>query len=81
MGYDVIVVGGGSVGCVAAARLSADDRCCVLLRAAGPDYPVGFQKSATGPDMGFYAARSYSLRRPPGTGRCLIRSWERPATE
>jgi len=32
---------------------------------------VGFQNSATGLDLGFYAARSYSLMRPPGTGRCL----------
>jgi hypothetical protein len=30
---------------------------------------VGFQNSATGLDLGFYAARSYSLRRPPRTGR------------
>ena len=36
--------------------------------------PVGFQNSATGPDLGFYAARSYSLTRPPRTGRRLIRS-------
>jgi len=42
---------------------------------------VGFQNSATGVDLGFYAARSYSLRRPPRTGRRLIRSWERSATE
>jgi Integrase core domain len=41
--------------------------------------PVGFQNSATGPDLGFYAARSYSLMRPPRTGRRLIRSWERSA--
>jgi RNA-directed DNA polymerase len=42
--------------------------------------PVGFRNSATGPDLGFYAARSYSLMRPPRTGRRLIRSWERSAT-
>ena len=37
--------------------------------------PVGFHNSATGVDLGFYAARSYSLMRPPRTGRRLIRSW------
>jgi len=42
--------------------------------------PVGFQNSATGPDLGFYVACSYSLMRPPRTGRRLIRSWERSAT-
>jgi hypothetical protein len=31
--------------------------------------PVGFQNSATVPDLGFYAARSYSLMRPLRTGR------------
>ena len=41
--------------------------------------PAGFQNSATGPDLGFYAERSYSLTRPPTTGRRLIRSWERSA--
>src|ERR1039458_8770631 len=41
--------------------------------------PVGFQVSATGLDLGFYAARSYSLMRPPRTGRRLISSCERPA--
>jgi hypothetical protein len=42
--------------------------------------PVGFQNSAGGPDLGFYAARSYSLMRPPRTGRRLVLSWERSAT-
>ena len=45
-----------------------------------PSWPVGFQNSAMGPDLGFYAARSYSLMRPPRTGRHLIRFRERSAT-
>ena len=40
----------------------------------------GFQNSATGLDLGFYAARSYSLRRPPRMARRLIRTCERSAT-
>ena len=35
--------------------------------------PARFQNSAIGPDLGFYAARSYSLMRPPRTGRRWIR--------
>ena len=38
--------------------------------------PVGFQNSATRVGLGFYAARSYSLRRPPRLGPSWIRSWE-----
>ncbi len=39
---------------------------------------VGFQNAAMGVDLGVYAARSYSLMRPPRTDRRLIRSRERP---
>jgi hypothetical protein len=41
--------------------------------------PGGFQNLATGPDLGFYAARSYSLMRPSRTGRRWIRFLERSA--
>jgi hypothetical protein len=42
-------------------------------------HPVGFQNCASGLDLGFYAARSYSLIRPPSTGRRFICFWERSA--
>ena len=83
---------GMMIGCAAPTGLSrCDERIRVTATAGGErpgqgrrdlgaTPPVGFQNSAIGPDLDFYAARSYSLTRPPRTGRRWIRFRERSAT-
>ena len=55
----------------AIAKLAGRGRRSIELRLRG------LHNSAIGLDLGFYAARSYSLMRLSRTGRRWIRSWER----
>jgi len=82
-GFDYIIVGAGSAGCVLANRLSADTRVRVLLLEAGPrdDYPwihipIGYGKTMFHPvyNWGFYTdaeptMNGRSIYWP--RGRCL----------
>jgi choline dehydrogenase len=77
---DIVVVGGGSAGCVLAARLSADGDRHVVLVEAGPDYPSVARLPAdiadgSGPtlshDWGF-AAESDEQRGPIALPRARL---------
>lgn len=46
LAYDVIIVGGGTAGCVLAGRLSSQQDCRVLLIEAGQDLPPGQEPAA-----------------------------------
>ncbi|MFI7065663.1 GMC family oxidoreductase [Kribbella sp. NPDC050124] len=74
MSSDVIVVGGGSAGCVLAARLTEDAGCSVLLIESGPDYPAlddlpadvaDASEPTVAHDWGYYAEADPLDRRIP----------------
>ncbi|MGW5642813.1 transposase family protein [Saccharopolyspora sp. NPDC003752] len=54
--------------------------CAVALALGVAPAPVGFQNWASGADLRFHAAGSYSLIKPPRTDVRLIRSWLRLGT-